>query len=225
MDTTQPLTAEFLIQHGADPTLAAGLVAHGESLSPRASANARAETAQTLVNLPPPPTPAAPPPTTNATLSDATVQHQDTQIASTLDATFAPPANAFDYRFPTAENVTDEQLASDSELKTALHAAQMPKFVVESIAQNLAEASRKLANETAAQGALRLDAQKTRLMGMWGKDNFEGNLTLVDSFLEQQSAKSPALRSFLASAAKALTPLDLDLILQVAKYRARAGQR
>jgi hypothetical protein len=221
MDTTQPMTAADFVSVGVDPATAASLAAQHEALAGRSGFNARVEAAQSLVNLPPPPAAAPAPTTTNAQLADATAAHENAQLVGTLDAAFAPPAQPYDYQFPqTTDTLTDEQLASDSALKTALHAAQMPKFVVESIAQNLAEASRTLANETPAQAQLRIGSQKSRLEGMWGKDNFDGNLQIVDTFLEAAGAKSPVLKAFLESAARAFTPLDLDLILQVAKHRA-----
>lgn len=221
MDASQPVTAADFTAVGVDATTAASLASQHNTLANRGSFNGRVALAHELERQTPPPAAAPSAATSNATLVDAAAAHENAQLAGTLNSAFAPPANAFEYRFPEArEPLTDEQLASDSALKAAFHAAQMPKFVVESIAQNLAEVSRTLANETPAQNQLRLESQKSRLMGMWGKDNFDGNLALVDTFLEQQSAKSPAIRSFLEGAARALTPLDLDLILQVAKFRA-----
>jgi hypothetical protein len=49
---------------------------------------------------------------------------------------------------------------------------------------------------------------------MWEKE-FDGNMSAVDSFPEQQGAKSPALKASITSAAHAFTPLDIDLILKV----------
>jgi hypothetical protein len=219
-DLAQPVNADFYTQHGATPEQAAALAAQHNTLAGRGGFNTMADAREQTRNMPPPPAPTAPAPTSNATLFEAAAGHENMQIAGTLDAAFQPPANAFDYRFPEGSTTpTDEQLASDGALKAAFHAAQLPKFVVESIAQNLAEASRNLANETPQQSQARIDSQKTRLAGMWGKE-FDGNMQIVDAFLEQQAAKSPALRSFLEGAVRAFTPLDIDLILQTAKHRA-----
>jgi len=223
-DLAQPVNADFYTQHGATPEQAAALAAQHNTLAGRGGFNTMADAREQTRNMPPPAVPAAPAPTSNATLFEAAAGHENAQLASTLDAAFAPPANAFDYRFPERPTApTDEQLASDGALKAAFHAAQLPKFVVESIAQNLAEASRHLANETPQQSQSRIDSQKSRLIGMWGSKEFDGNMQIVDAFLEQQAAKSPALRSFLEGAARAFTPLDIDLILQTAKHR--AGRR
>jgi hypothetical protein len=224
-DLTQPATPAEFIAAGADPVTARQLASQHNLMSGReGSFDERVDFAHFIENMPPPAAPAAPAPTSNAQLVEATAAHESAQLTGTLDAAFAPPAQAYDYQFPqTTETLTDEQLASDSALKTALHAAQMPKFVVESIAQNLAEASRTLANETPAQGAARIESQKSRLIGMWGKDHFDGNMAIVDNFLEQQTAKSPALKAFIEGAARVFTPLDLDLILQTAKFRAGKG--
>jgi hypothetical protein len=220
-DLTQPATAAEFIAAGADPVAARQLASQHNLMSGReGSFDERVDFAHFIENQPPPPKAAPTPQTSNAQLADASAQHQDHQLAGTMDAAFAPPAMAYEYKLEDESSLNDAQLAANSELKTALHAAQMPKFVVESIAQNLAEASRTLANETPDQARFRIESQKGRLEGMWGKDNLAGNLRIVDAFLEQQSAKSPALRSFLGVAARALTPLDLDLLLQVAKHRA-----
>jgi hypothetical protein len=220
-DLTQPATAAEFIAAGADPVAARQLASQHNLMSGReGSFDERVDFAHFIENQPPPPKAAPAPTTTNAQLADATVQHQNVHLTGQMDATFAPPANAFDYRFPeSTEPVTDEQLAGDSDLKNALHAAQMPRFVVESIAANLATASRTLANETPTQAQARIESQKARLQGMWGKE-FDGNMAVVDTFLEQQSAKSPALKAFIQNAARVFTPLDIDLLLQVAKHRA-----
>jgi hypothetical protein len=219
-DLTQPATVAEFIAAGADPVAARQLASQHNLMSGReGSFDERVDFAHLIENQPPPPKAALTPQTSNAQLADASVQHQNHQLAGTLDAAFAPPAMAYEYKLEDESSLNDAQLAANSELKTALHAAQMPKFVVDSIAQNLAEASRKLANETPDQARFRIESQKGRLEGMWGKD-FSGNLQIVDTFLEQQSAKSPALKAFIDGAARVFTPLDLDLLLQVAKHRA-----
>jgi hypothetical protein len=220
MDMNRPMEAADFVTAGADPSVAADLAAQHNQLSGRGSFNDKVALAQSFHNLPPP-APAAPARTSNAQLADATVEHQDVQLVGQMDATFAPPAQPYDYQFPTPDNATDEQLASDSAIKTAFHAAQMPKLVVDSIASSLAEAARTRGNETPAQEAMRIESQKSRLIGMWGKDNFAANMRTVDNFIEQTWEKNPALRAIdMEKLTRSLSPLDLDLILQTAKYRA-----
>lgn len=138
-DLAQPVSTDFYVRHGATPEQAATLAAEHNAASGRGGFNAMAASRESFRNQPPPPTPAAEPRTSNATLADATVQHQDVQLAGALDATFAPPANAFDYKAPPPiERATDEQFAADSALKTVLHTESTPAFIGNSIMADLA---------------------------------------------------------------------------------------
>jgi len=221
MDTA-PLTAEAFTAVGVDATTAASLAQQHNTMAGRGSFNDRVALSNELESRAPAPKPTAVAPTSNAELVSAVTEHENATLAGQLDATFAPPAMAYEYKLEDESSLNDAQLAANSELKSAFHAAQLPKFVVDSIASNLATASRTLVNETPAQMNLRIESNKVRLQGMWGKE-FDGNMSAVDTFLEQQGAKSPALKAFLANAAHAFTPLDIDLIFQVAKFR--AGKR
>jgi hypothetical protein len=212
------VAGDFMLP-GVDAAQAASLAEAHNARGGFKGFDAQVEAVQSDRNMPPPPVPATPAPTSNADLVSAVAEHESAQIARHLDGTFAPPAMPYEYRLEDESGLNDAQLAANSELKSAFHAAHLPKFVVESIAANLATAARTLANETPEQMQTRIDSNKIRLQGMWGKE-FDGNMSAVDSFLEAQGTKSSALKAFIANAAHAFTSLDLDLILQVAKYRA-----
>jgi hypothetical protein len=225
-DFTQPATAAEFEAVGVDATTAVGLAAQHNLMSGRAgSFDDRIALAHQLENLPPPAKPTAVP--SMVTPAEATAMleaHTEAEVGAHLATVMLPPASPADYKFPLTSlaEPTDEQIAADSELKSALHAEQMPKFAVESIGKSLAEASRMLANETPAQAQTRLGSNKARLTALWGGD-FDGSIKIVDAFLEQIGTRSPALREFIDRVAPVLDPLSIDLLLQVAKNR--AGKR
>jgi len=221
VDTTQPATAAEFEAAGASPADAASLADQANAMAGRKGFNARVELEQSMRNQPPPAKAPPPTPLTNAQLSEAAASHQDAQLADSFDKLWQPPQSAYDYRFPDSGNLTDEQAASDNAVKTALHTEGMPKFVVDSIASNLSESVRTLANETPTQASARLNANKGRLTAMW-KGEFDSNIALVDRLLEQMRTRSPSLVPFMDAAVSRLTPLDIDLLLQVAKHRKMA---
>jgi hypothetical protein len=222
VDVTQPASPAEFVAAGASPAEAAILAEQHEAIVGRRGPEARAAILIGSRDLPPPPAP--PPPVSTVTQTQATealAAHTEAQMSAQLDQTFAPPATPAEYKFPYTRDPSDEQFAADNALKAAMHAERMPKFVVDSIAQNLAETSRALANETPAQAQTRIEANKTRLTALWKNDGgFDANIAKIDSMLGWMSARSPALKAFIDANAHALTPLDLDLLLQVANHRA-----
>jgi hypothetical protein len=221
-DLTQPATAAEFQAAGADAATAAALATQHNIMAGRAGTpDQRAELAVGMRNQAPAakPVPAA----STVTPAEATAAleaHTNAQLSAHLDEVFAAPAQASDYLFPYGHtDPTPEAFAFDNTIKADLHAANMPAFVVNSIAQSLAEANRTLANETSAQAAARLDANKSRLTAMWGGD-FDGNMRLVDGLIDQVGADRPALRAFIERVAPFFDPLSVDALLQVAKHRA-----
>jgi hypothetical protein len=109
---------------------------------------------------------------------------------------FAPPAAAHEYKFPSgATTPTDEQIASDSAIKVALHAEALPASMVASIADNLRSSTAALANETPAQMQTRIDGNRARMTAMWAKEGitFDQAMQTIDTQLEQWS-KNATLR-------------------------------
>jgi hypothetical protein len=96
--------------------------------------------------------------------------------------------------------------------------------MVERIATNLRSSTAALANETPAQMQSRIDAAKARMTAMWAKEGttFDAAMQTIDAQLEQWS-KNATLRPIIENAARFLTPLDLDAILQFAIHRGARG--
>ena len=191
-----------------------------EALAGRSGFNARVDVAQSLVNLPPPPAAAPAPATTNAQLADATAAHENAQLTGQIDATFAPPASPWDYRFPEpVEPPTDESMARDIAIKEAFHREGIPAWAVTSVLSNLSQDARALERETPAQVNVRLDSTTDRLAKMWGAA-YEGNVAIVSKFLDELQ-KDPALRDDIRTARRAIVvnPLTMDTILQIATHR------
>lgn len=134
---------------------------------------------------------------------------------------FAPPSSAEEYRFPQgATTPTDEQMAADSALKVAMHQAQMPQSLVESIAENLSKASRTLANETPEQFRARVDGNRARMTDAWGKEGvgFEQAMQTIDALLDHLN-RNPTLRPYLANVVRFLGPGDFYHLFDFAKYK------
>lgn len=161
---------------------------------------------------------------TTQQLTDMAKAHDEAPMDAALAQHFAPPPAAHEYKFPYSEGTpTDEQIAEDSAIKAALFAEKLPANMVESIATNLRSSTAALANETPAQMQTRIEGNKARATAMWAKEGigFDQAIQTIDAQLEQWS-KNAALRPIIESAARFLTPLDLDAILQFAKHRTRA---
>jgi hypothetical protein len=135
---------------------------------------------------------------------------------------FAPPASANDYSLPRPPGeMTDAQAAQEQAFKSAAHAEQLPRTLIESIGTSLASAWASLAHETPEQSEARLAGNRTRLTAMWaksGEGSFDTNLVIVDRELERL-CRNPVLRPYLESAAHFMTPLDIDAVYQYAKFR------
>jgi hypothetical protein len=158
---------------------------------------------------------------TTQQLTDMAVAHDNAPMDAALEQHFAPPPAAHEYKFPYgATTPTDEQIASDNALKAALFAEKVPASMVERIATNLRSSTAALANETLAAMQSRLDGNKARMTAMWAKEGitFDAAMQTIDTQLEQWS-KNATLRPIIENAARFLTPIDLDAILQFAKHR------
>jgi hypothetical protein len=225
VSTSQPSSPQEFINAGATPEQAAILHEQHETMCGRRGSDARVAMSVAAQEQPPAPK-AGPVVARTVTQAEATAAleaHTESQFSGHLDRAFAPPASPSEYQFPaTRVALTDEQLAADTALKGALHAEGMPRFVVENIAKTLSQSSHAIARETPAEAEARIGANKARLTALWGGESaFNTNIRAVDAMLEQMGNKSPALRELISSGlAGRLTPLDVDLLLQVAKHRA-----
>ncbi|MGO9935142.1 MAG: hypothetical protein ACLPV8_25470 [Steroidobacteraceae bacterium] len=156
-------------------------------------------------------------------LTDMANAHDASPLNATLDQYFAPPAQAYGYKFPVAAGpVTDEMQVQDLQIKEAFYAERLPANLVASVGESIRSSITALANETPAQMRSRLDGNKSRLTAMWqksGEGSFEANMGVVDQQLEQW-CRNPTLRPVIEAAARYLGPLQIDQILQFAKHRA-----
>ena len=154
--------------------------------------------------------------------TDVTAQEQaltDSDWDELHAEAMAPPVESYHYKFPTSGQLMSEQeIAADNDIKTALHASAMPKFVAETIAQNLTLESASLASATPEELTQHVRTTRAQLEGLYG-DQCDANLDIVDQMLEGMAAKNPAMAQFIQSAAYLLTPLDIDLLLQTAKHQ------
>jgi hypothetical protein len=224
MEAITPMTAEAFVAAGASPQEAANLAEQHETMAGRRSPDDRIALSMQMRDLPPPPKPAAPPPpsTSPAEAKAALEAHTESQFEAHLKEVYSPPASANDYKFPSApENATEEQHAGDIALKQAFHAAALPKIAVDSIMANIASDSRALAKETPEQISARFDYTTERLSKMWG-DQFDANVKTVGAFLDEMR-QVPVLRDAINanSTALAINPLTWDMLLNVAKFRAK----
>lgn len=202
---SMPLS-DYLASMGVDPAQAATLGAQGNEISRNRGLGLRESAhpaAQEMLRQ-----------SANPAAKDPFATGEQSELHGHLDKVFAAPAEATDYHFEHGiAEPTAEQAATNSAIKAELHSFGMPKFVVDSIAHNLFEASSK---------PPQLQATTASLKGMWG-GQYDTNLKLVDTLLEQMSTDRPALAAFIGQAAPHLSALNVDALLQVAKHRAAKG--
>jgi hypothetical protein len=142
------------------------------------------------------------------------------QSADPMAEVFAPPSSATDYHFPHYEGTpSDEQITIDRTIKDAMFEAQLPRSAVESIISNAAAAARAVAANPASLQA-RLDSTKVRATEMWAKEGTDWD-TAVHT-IDMEVARWPAiLQEQFRKIGPLLGPLDLDQLLQLAKFRNR----
>jgi hypothetical protein len=172
---------------------------------------------------PPPPTSPDPQPTAQQ-LSDMAESHDAAQANASLAQHYARPESPRDYRVNYGvDSPTDEMIAFYSAIQDAAHAEHLPQSMFELLQDDLAKASRTLANESPAQMQSRLDGNWARLTAMWqksGEGTFDSNMEIIDKQIEQWS-KNPVLRAVIERDARFLSPLHIDEILQFAKRASR----
>jgi hypothetical protein len=138
--TSMPL-ADYLVSQGVDPAQAALLGQQGDALAGKFGAEAKAVmTASVSESQPAAAKPAPSSTVTQQQAVDAVNAHNEAQLQSELDATYAPPVNAYEYRIPQASGgeLSDEAMAADRALVTVLHSERMPLHIGNAIMQDLA---------------------------------------------------------------------------------------
>jgi hypothetical protein len=142
-----------------------------------------------------------------------------------MAAHFAPPADASEYQLPYGgREPTDDDIAADRQLKSDLYAAEIPKSTAEAILTSVRNNSRAYANETAAQTEARLADTKTRATSMWAREGISWGTAMHT--IETEVMRWPeVLQAQFVRNVRLLGPLDLDRLLQFARYRNRAARR
>lgn len=225
--SASPVDAQFFIDAGASPAEAAEFANQHNTLAGHlGTADARVALSHALEDTAPPLSIAA---KEAAHWADAskmatavTAQNEaltESAFEQMHNQMMSPPAEPHHYKLPVTPNATDAELALDSDLRSAIHKSAVPAFVAESIAANLNQASRTLANATPEQIQARTDSTVGQLRGLWG-ENFDANVEAVDDLLERISSQSATARETVLRVAPLLTSIDFDLLLQTARYQA-----
>lgn len=219
VDLSQPATAAEFVSAGADAATAAALAHQANVMAGRGTPDDRMALAMELANAPPAAKDAPSSPVSAAEATAALEAHQAAEASAHFEQTFAAPVSPTDYRFPYLNaEPTDEQAAADSAVKTALHEARVPTFIVGSIASDLAEATSKLANETPQALQTRLQSRDASLQRMWGKD-YVANVDKVNAFMDVLT-RDPALAR-LNDDMRYMSAISVDSILQFALHGKR----
>jgi hypothetical protein len=234
VDTTQPSSPQEFIAAGATPEQAALLHEQHETMAGRRGFDAKVAMSLATEDAPPLPTP--PPPVSRVSQAQATASleaHTQAQLSAQLAADFAPPASPQDYRLPPPpdRDLTDEEFAQESAIKTAFHSEGVPRWLGENVAASMVEGFNTLERMTPEQAADRLAKNVASLKSdrLWGKD-YDSNLATLDTLLAQMNGRHPALG--LASNVRLtsgrdvpllelLDPLTVDSLLQFALHRGR----
>jgi hypothetical protein len=224
MDTAAASTPEyFSTTFGVSPEVAADLSQQAKALSGTLGPEAQALQRHTLAQPVAPPPPAPPPHEPTAVeMSQRAQEHSEAQANDAFAQHYAVPQDPSGYEFPRApHSPTDEDIALDNSIKSALHAEQIPAGLVRHVLSDLNEAVHSQARETEAQRDARLDSTVSRLESMWqksGEGTFEENMAIIRSTL--QGIKSPEIRRLIEINSQRFSPLAWDALLQFSKYRA-----
>ena len=230
LSDASPVDAAFFISAGAAPAQAAELASQHNAMSGRGDPGESAALRYTLAQgagagraaaeL----KSAAPTPDSRhvsageaaAAAADAT----SARLAALHDSVMAPPASPLEYRFPSqVETPSDEALAIDSAIRSDLHANQIPKVTADAIAASVASNSYLLANETREQTTAR-NAATAATLAKWYGSEAQANGELVNRLLDDIGRRSPTLGRYLDAAFPMMTAIDVDQLVQLAKFRA-----
>ncbi|MGB9331490.1 MAG: hypothetical protein WCB10_12045 [Steroidobacteraceae bacterium] len=222
MDTTQPTTPEFFMEHGAaSPEHARMLSEQAETMAGRRGPDARAALNITARDQPPVVQPTAAVPLTHAEIQESLAAHQNAQLVQELDKSMMPPPAPDHYQFPhSLAPETDEAIAADQELRAAFHAEGLPRYLVEALGKDLAAAARTRMQETPEQAQQRVGSVRTTLEKWYGAQT-DANLALVDRLVERLSARGAATRDFVQAMAPHLDALSIDALVQFATHSRR----
>jgi hypothetical protein len=113
-------------------------------------------------------------------------------------AAYAPAKGPDDYTVPISHIADPQELAADSVVRQALHAAQLPTITANTITAAIDHAAMNLAHADGAQLRAFGDREGQGLRQLWG-DQFAAKVQAVDAFLDSTADRVPFIAAVLAN--------------------------
>jgi hypothetical protein len=127
----------------------------------------------------------------NATAGEA-------KFAGIATAVYAPAKGPGDYNVPISHMAGPEELAADSTVRQALHAAQLPVVTANTITAALDHTAMSLAHADEPQLKAFGDREGQGLRQLWG-DAFTAKVQAVDAYLDSTADRVPYVAALLAN--------------------------
>jgi hypothetical protein len=109
-----------------------------------------------------------------------------------------------------------DELATDTVIRTAFHAAGLPAVTANAIAAAMEQTIMKLGEADEPQLQTFAANEGLSLRGLWG-ENFEAKIAAVDTFLEQTAAKVPFVAAWLSNPKTQLMLADRRLVVALSQ--------
>lgn len=122
----------------------------------------------------------------------------EAKFGAIATAAYAPAKDPGDYTVPISHMAGPEDLAADSTVREALHAAQLPTITANTITAALDHTAMSLEHADGAQLQAFGDREAAGLRQLWG-DTFTAKVQAVDAFLDSAADRIPYIAAVLAN--------------------------
>jgi hypothetical protein len=133
-----------------------------------------------------------------AALNGDAVAAGEAKFGAIAAAVYAPAKGPDEYAVPIAHMAGPEDLAADSTVRQALHAAQLPTITANTITAALDHTAMSLAHADEPQLKAFGDREGAGLRQLWG-ESFTAKIQAVDAFLDNTADRVPYVAALLAN--------------------------
>lgn len=162
-----------------------------------------------------------------AALNGDAVASGEAKFGAIATAVYAPAKGPDDYTVPISHRAGPEELAADSTVRQALHAAQLPTVTANTIAAALDHTAMSLAHADEPQLQAFGDREGASLRQLWG-EQFDAKIQAVDAFIDSAADRIPYFAAVLANPRTRFFLADrrvVNALSQMIEARASATRR